>query len=105
MDSKYMYIADGMGLVLRVNDLQKNPGDIFNFDITANDATYLVSQFGNEQPVRSERIIDEGETVNISTRAPSGGQVGEQPYYLWLVNNIRSFGDMSDMGIQTFDPG
>ncbi|MBE5925571.1 MAG: hypothetical protein E7270_01060 [Lachnospiraceae bacterium] len=65
---------------------------------------YLVSQFGNEQPVRSDNVIGENTTVNISTRAPSGGQVGEQPYYLYLINNIRSFGDMSDMGIQTFDP-
>ena len=104
MDSKYAYIAGGMGLSLRVNDLQKHPGDIFNFDLTTNDAMYLVSQFGNEQPVRSTNVIDENTTVNISTRAPSGGQVGEQPYYLYLINNIRSFGDMSDMGIQTFDP-
>lgn len=104
MDSKYVYIKSGMGLSLRVNDLQKHPGDIFNFNLTTNDAMYLVSQFGNEQPVRSEHVIDENTTVNISTRAPSGGQVGEQPYYLYLINNVRSFGDMSDMGIQTFDP-
>lgn len=104
MDSKYAYIKGGMGLSLRVNDLQKNPGDIFNFDLTTNDAMYLVSQFGNEQPVRSENVIPEGATINISTRAPSGGQMGEQPYYLYLINNVRSFGDMSDMGIQTFDP-
>ena len=104
MDSKYAYIKSSMGLSLRVNDLQKNPGDIFNFDLTTNDAMYLVSQFGNEQPVRSANVIDENTTVNISTRAPSGGQVGEQPYYLYLIDNVRSFGDMSDMGIQTFDP-
>ena len=104
MDSKYVYIKGGMGLSLRVNDLQKNPGDIFNFDITTNDATYLVSQFGNEAPVRSANVIDENTTVNINTRAPSGGQVGEQPYYLYLINSIKSFGNMADMGIQTFDP-
>ena len=104
MDSKYAYIQGGMGLSLRVNDLQRNPGDIFNFDLTTNDAMYLVSQFGNEQPVRSKNVIGENTTVNISTRSPSGGGVGEQPYYLYLIDNIRSFGDMSDMGIQTFDP-
>lgn len=104
MDSKYAYINDSMGLTFRVNDLQKNPGDIFSFDLTTNDAMYLVSQFGNESPVRSERI-EENSTVPVSTRAPSGGQVGEQPYYIYIVNNVKSFGDMYDMGIQTFDPG
>ena len=104
MDSKYAYVNGGITLTFRVNDLQKHPGDIYNFDITTDDAMYLVAQLGNEQPVRSTNVIGERTTVNISTHAPSSGQVGEQPYYIHLINNIRSFGDISDMGTQTFDP-
>ena len=103
MDSKYSYTADSANIEFRINDLQINPQDIFEFYLTTNDAMYLNTSFGNTGfPNRTERV-DEHTTVKIRTREePSGGQMGEQPYYMWIINNIVSLGDMSDMGIQLF---
>lgn len=106
LDTKYAYVKDGLGLTFRINSKQKTAtnNDFRSLNVKTNDAMYLVSQYGNEGTKRSARLEENSYIENVEIAQSSAGGIGEQPYYFYNINQIKDFGDLNVIGIQSLDP-
>ena len=107
LDTKYGYIPEKMGLTLRIGSLQKSDknGAFSSLNVTTNNATYLMSQFGNSNAnfTRSDRLPEKSYIENVTISAADASGMGEQPYIFYGINQIENFGNLSVVGVQSIN--